>query len=66
MDPAASVAIVVLVFDLTELNCKVGSSGKKLIKFLLKLDLKWYLGLNCKVGSSGKKQIKFLLELDLK
>ena len=39
MDP---VAIVVLVFDLTGLNCKVGKSGKKLIKFPLKLNLKWY------------------------
>ena len=29
MDP---VAIVVLVFDLTGLNCKVGKSGKKLIQ----------------------------------
>ena len=66
MGSVAGVAIVVLVFDLTGLNCKVGSSAKKLIKFSLKLDLKWYLGLNCKVGSSGKKQIKFLLKLDLK
>ena len=39
MDP---VDIVVLVFDLTGLNCKVGKSGKKLIKFPLKLDLRWY------------------------
>ena len=66
MGPVAGVAIVVLVFDLTGLNCKIGSSGKKLIKFPLKLDLKWYLGLNCKVGSFAKKLIKFHLKLDLK
>ena len=42
MGPVAGVAIVVLVFDLTGLNCKIGSSGKKLIKFPLKSDLKWY------------------------
>ena len=66
MGPVAGVAIVVLVFDLTGLNCKVGSSGKKQIKFPLKLDLKWYLGLNCKVGSFAKKLIKFHLKLDLK
>ena len=66
MGPVAGVAIVVLVFDLTGLNCKIGSSGKKLIKFPLKLDLKFYLGLNCKVGSFAKKLIKFHLKLDLK
>ena len=39
MDPEG---VVVLVFDLTGLNCKVEKSGKKLIKFPLKLNLNWY------------------------
>ena len=52
MDP---VAIVVLVFHLTGLNCKVGKSGKKLIKFPLKLNLKWYFVTKLVLTYRGKK-----------